>query len=94
MGDATNKWLVINLNEVINLKNMNNIQGSESLLQKEQPSLTKTIDSILTKGIITQSDRKKLLSFLVSNPLLLSEDIQRINETILQMKSGMLKVLN
>ncbi|NEO58222.1 MAG: hypothetical protein F6K54_37325 [Okeania sp. SIO3B5] len=73
---------------------MNNIQGSESLLQKEQLSLTKTIDSILTKGIITQSDRKKLLSFLVSNPLLLSEDIQRINETIFQIESGMLKVLS
>ncbi|MDY7004325.1 MAG: hypothetical protein SWX82_10320 [Cyanobacteriota bacterium] len=73
---------------------MNNIQGSDSLLQKEQHSLTTTIDSILKKGIVTQSDRKKLLSFLASNPLLISEDIQRINETIFQMKSGMLKVLN
>ncbi|GGA59210.1 hypothetical protein CYANOKiyG1_80660 [Okeania sp. KiyG1] len=58
---------------------MNNIQGSEILLQKEQISLTKTIDSILKKGIVTQSDRKKLLSFLASNPLLISEYIQRIN---------------
>ncbi|NES69818.1 MAG: hypothetical protein F6K24_33700 [Okeania sp. SIO2D1] len=73
---------------------MNKIQSSESLLQKQQASLTKTIDSILTKGIITQSDRQKLLSFLVSNPLLISEDIQRINDTIFQIESGTLKVLN
>ncbi|NET45482.1 hypothetical protein [Okeania sp. SIO2B3] len=73
---------------------MNKIQGSESLLQKQQASLRKTLDSISIKGIITQSDRQKLLSFLVSNPLLISEDIQRINETIFQIESGILKVLN
>ncbi|NEN89860.1 MAG: hypothetical protein F6K48_13475 [Okeania sp. SIO3H1] len=73
---------------------MNKIQGSESLLQKQQASLRKTLDCISTKGIITQSDRQKLLSFLVSNPLLISEDIQRINETIFQIESGILKVLS
>lgn len=73
---------------------MKKIQGSESLLQKEQLSLKKTLDSILTKGIITQNDRQKLLSFMVSNPLLISEDIQRINETIFKIESGMLKVLS
>ncbi|NES65724.1 MAG: hypothetical protein F6K24_10885 [Okeania sp. SIO2D1] len=64
------------------------------LLQKQQSSLRKTLDSILTKGIITQNDRQKLLYFLVSNPLLISEDIQRINKTIFQIERGMLKVLS
>ncbi|NEQ76315.1 MAG: hypothetical protein F6K23_26710 [Okeania sp. SIO2C9] len=73
---------------------MNKRQGSESLLQKQQSSLRKTLDSILTKGIITQNDRQKLLYFLVSNPLLISEDIQRINKTIFQIERGMLKVLS
>ena len=73
---------------------MNKIQESESLPQKQQASLRNTLDSILTKGMITQSDRQKLLSLMVSNPLLISEDIQIINQTIFQIESGMLKVLS
>lgn len=72
---------------------MNKTLYPEVIPQKDS-HVESILQPIFKTGKITRSDQQKLLSLTLSNPQLLPQEMQRINQVILSLQSGKLKVVD